>query len=78
MKQTDISIQRDAHKCLIEAREHLDKVIDMLGAKKKADLLALIEEHARFFEAHERFGLCINILVDRHNAELDKKRSGNV
>lgn len=77
MEATEIMIQKEAQKRLIDARSHLNELIELLGANRKIPLMRIIDQHAKFHAEHDAFVKLIDVLVEKHNAELDRKKAEN-
>lgn len=77
MEETEIMIQKEAQKRLIDARSHLNELVDLLGANRKIPLMRIIDQHAKFHAEHDAFVKLIDVLVEKHNAELDRKKAEN-
>ena len=77
MEATEVMIQKEAQRRLIDAREHLNGLIDLLGANRKIPIMKIIDQHAKFHAEHEAFVKLIDALVEKHNAELDREKAEN-
>lgn len=77
MEATDVMIQKEAQRRLIDARAHLNDLIDLLGANHKIPVMRIVDQHAKFHVEHEAFVKLIDVLVEKHNAELDRKKAEN-